>query len=95
VRKGRDDKILSQLDHFGDFLVGSHKCWSQYYISKDSSFPFTKKLCSLVSVFDNFSISKNNTICAEATQGTMVSKLGVNVKPLHTYTTQFIKLALS
>lgn len=25
-----------------------------------------KKLCSLVSVFDNFSISKNNTICAEA-----------------------------
>jgi hypothetical protein len=52
-------------------------------------------MCSLMSVLDNFSISKNNIICAEATQGTMVSKLSVNVKPLHTYTTQFIKLALS
>jgi hypothetical protein len=36
-----------------------------------------------MSVFDNFSISKNDIICAEATQGTMVSKLSVNVKPLH------------
>jgi len=52
-------------------------------------------MCSLISVFDNFSISKNNIICAKASQGTMVSKLSVNVKPLHTYTAQFIKLALS
>jgi hypothetical protein len=77
-------------------LVGKSQVFAEVNIISQKSLHFpSQKMCSLMSVLDNFSISKNNIICAEATQGTMVSKLSVNVKPLHTYTTQFIKLALS
>jgi hypothetical protein len=77
-------------------LVGKSQVFAEVNIISQKSLHFpSQKMCSFISVLDNFSISKNNLICAEATQGTMVSKLSVNVKPLHTYTTQFIKLALS